>query len=148
MLCRAVQDLSAAWADYTATYNKLDETKRAVRVLLGVTQMAHTWGSAESLVCLLHSGRAPVYTATENSMVLHSNQHGAPLKSMLLLLLQAAAQIEKLRGNHKRKLSELQASLQSRLADTDQKLAKIDSKSGRAKGIGGILQQFMAAPAE
>lgn len=66
----------------------------------------------------------------------------------LLLLLQASVQIEKLRGSHKRKLTELQASLASKLTDTDQKLAKIDSKSGRAKGIEGILQQFMAAPAE
>jgi hypothetical protein len=27
-----VQDLTAAWAEYTALYNKVDETKRAVSV--------------------------------------------------------------------------------------------------------------------
>lgn len=31
MLCWAVQDMAAAWEDYSKAYNKLDNTKQAVR---------------------------------------------------------------------------------------------------------------------
>jgi hypothetical protein len=59
--------------------------------------------------------------------------------------VQTLAQLEKMRGSHKRKLSELQATLQGKLAETDQKLAKLNSKAGKAQGLGGMLKQFMAA---
>jgi hypothetical protein len=60
--------------------------------------------------------------------------------------VQTAAHLEKMRlVSHKRKLSELQASLQSKLAETDQKLTKLNSKAGKAQGLGGMLKQFMAA---
>lgn len=58
---------------------------------------------------------------------------------------QAAAQLDKLRGSHKRKLSELQTSLQGKLTEADQKLTKLNSKAGKAQGLGGMLKQFMAA---
>lgn len=51
--------------------------------------------------------------------------------------------MEKLRSNHKRKLSELQASLQGRVGEAQQKLAKLNSKAGKASGLDGMLKQFM-----
>lgn len=59
--------------------------------------------------------------------------------------LQADAQVEKVRSGHKRKLAEMQSSIQAKVAETEQKLAKLNSKAGKTQGLGGMLQQMMAA---
>jgi hypothetical protein len=63
----------------------------------------------------------------------------------MLLCLQASAQMEKLRVSHKRKLAELQGSLQSKVAETGAKLAKVNSKAGKTQDLGGMLSKLIAA---
>lgn len=63
----------------------------------------------------------------------------------MLLDMQASAQMEKLRVSHKRKLAELQSSLQAKVVETETKLAKISSRAGKTQNLGGMLSKLMAA---
>lgn len=56
---------------------------------------------------------------------------------------QAHKRLEKVNDNHKRKFAELQTSLKQRLVETEQKMAKLDSKAGKARKVEGLLKQFL-----
>lgn len=124
-----LQDIKTAWDDYTAVYNKFDDTKRAVSA--SIDNCWHRkWTRAVG-------GRGPALAVQGRAPALRG------VWCCVLHCMQASAQMEKLRTNHKRKLSELQASLQGRVGETQQKLVKLNSKAGKASGLDGMLKQFM-----
>lgn len=63
----------------------------------------------------------------------------------MLFGLQAAAQMDKIHASHKRKLAELQNSLQTKVDETERKLAKLNSKAGKTPDFGGMLKRLIAS---
>lgn len=70
---------------------------------------------------------------------------GPVVWSLVLPLLQTSTQLEKVRSNQKRKFAALQSSLQQRLTEAEQKLAKLSTKKNVGQGMGQMLKQFVAA---
>lgn len=58
---------------------------------------------------------------------------------------QVSAQADRVRSGHKRKLSELQSTLQQQMADAEQKMGKLTAKSGKVEQVGNVFKKFMAA---
>lgn len=56
-----------------------------------------------------------------------------------------SAQADRVRSGHKRKLSELQSTLQQQMADAEQKMGKLTAKSGKVEQVGNVFKKFMAA---